>query len=48
MTSEKPTCNVCGKQATVKDTEYDEYYCSEHADHYKVLDGPHVWLDEKA
>lgn len=34
-------CNVCGKPATVVDTEYDEFYCDDHAEQYNVFDGPY-------
>lgn len=26
-----PQCNQCDKPATVQDTEYDEFYCNDHA-----------------
>lgn len=34
-------CVVCGKEAEVLDTEYDEAYCERHADEYEVWEGPH-------
>lgn len=37
-------CNVCGAPATVRDTEYDEYYCNEHGEEYQVFEGPHERL----
>lgn len=39
-------CNVCGKSASVLDTEYGEYYCYKHASEYLVWDGPYKELDQ--
>jgi hypothetical protein len=39
-------CCVCGREATVLDTEYGEGYCDRDADAYEVWDGPYRVLDE--
>ena len=36
MNMDTRTCCVCGKPATVIDTEYDEWYCEYHAEMYQV------------
>jgi hypothetical protein len=47
LASGDPTrCNMCDRPATVLDTEYDEYYCDEHARQYQVHDGPHEPVDQ--
>lgn len=38
-------CCVCGRKATVVDTEYGEAYCDKDADTYEVWDGPYRVLD---
>lgn len=37
-------CNVCGADATIHDLEYDEYFCDEHGESYRVMEGPHERL----
>ncbi len=41
-----PKCNMCDKTAVVRDTEYDEYYCRQHAEDYCVYDGPYELIVE--
>jgi hypothetical protein len=47
MTTDLPTCCVCGETATTLDTEYDEYYCDNHARSYGVFDAPHRPVEPK-
>lgn len=46
MYDRDPLCSLedCGKKATILDTEYDEYFCAEHADEFDVLAGPYKEL----
>ena len=41
-----PKCCACEEPAVLVDTEYDEPYCEECADTYRVKDGPWRYLPD--